>query len=271
MIRFPGETPTSIILTGISGTHSSGKTTTINGLSDPVFEHNQGLDVHDSYNLMPRYGASLLTVPGLNTEVPLVTGEEAATFYALKHGNPAILTTDYSFEHQIMIEADAVSTLVEATEIAVSLAQKQPAIPNLGRVACVVLDRTPLDGLVYSSLRTPEENQEMISIAQVNEVVSGQSFNLPPRPPLPLRQLWRDLLGDNFDAIFMADAAEVIAEDNGLRLEDDDFRSRVAVSIDQTYRDAFSNVVVLRGSEQERIHTVKTTLAQIVIAFAQMG
>jgi hypothetical protein len=240
--------PAEINLCVATGTHSAGKSTVIEAFNDDAFTEEYGIGLTDPYDLAPKYIGGLLE----GTDVPIITGEEAMTAYARINGHPNLATTGYTFERQIAIESMAQWIITEAMAIAMHAATDlQPDKPV--RRGIVFVDRSALDGLPYSSLRT-DNDQENIDVRQVEMATIGwDAYPTAKSRVWPLRKWNRDFMREYCDIAFIADHTEVPIEDNGFRQTDEDFRQKVAELIDDYYASVLgAKVIRLRGNPLKR-------------------
>lgn len=98
----------------VTGTHSAGKSTLVASLSDPEFADRFNLDHLSISPQFPRLGGGILNVASL--EIPMLVIEEASTYYARKLEDPTVLTDNYTFEDQIIMEEVAADLRGLATE-----------------------------------------------------------------------------------------------------------------------------------------------------------
>ncbi len=240
--------PAEIFLCVATGTHSAGKSTVIEAFSNDAFTDEYGISFTDPYDLAPKYKGSLLE----GTDVPIITGEEAMSAYARIKRLPDLATTGYTFERQIAVEIMAQSIIKDAVTIAMNVATKtQPDKPL--RQGIVFVDRSAMDGLPYSLLRT-NNDQENIDVRQVEIATIGwDAYPTAKSRVWPLRKWNRDFMREYCDIAFIADHSEVSIEDNGFRQTDEDFRQEIAELMDDYYVSVLgAKVIRLRGNPLER-------------------
>ncbi len=104
----------------------------------------------------------------------------------------------------------------------------------------VILDRCALDGVVYTHW--------LRDVDQVDQETYLHALNV------------FNQLKDKYDIIFYTDARDVALEDDGERSIDVSFRNKVIDLFDIHSRD-LDNIVVLTGTVEERLLSIKNTLA----------
>jgi hypothetical protein len=174
---------------------------------------------------------------------------------------PSVLTSDYTLEDQINIEALSCSIIVNATLVLDSVLASKPKGQRRGMV---ITDRTPLDGHVYSMDRCPDEDQEHFSAAQLAEpgfMLVGGSTDTTKR--FEFREDDREVMRQVCDQVVLADHTTVPFMDNGLRETELSFRDRIAQDIAKYYSSVLGTdrVVGLRGAPEER----KQALRELII------
>jgi nicotinamide riboside kinase len=102
----------------------------------------------------------------------------------------------------------------------------------------VILDRCVVDGLVYT--------QWLFANRKVNSAMNDIAINI------------YNSLYDKYDIIFYTDPADVELVDDGERSADKKFRDDIINSFEHRIKE-FNNVVVLSGTVEERLDTVKKT------------
>ncbi len=102
----------------------------------------------------------------------------------------------------------------------------------------VILDRCVVDGLVYT--------QWLFANHKVNSSMNDIAINI------------YNSLYDKYDIIFYTDPADVELVDDGERSADKKFRNDIINSFEDRIKE-LNNVVVLTGTVEERLDTVKKT------------
>tara|TARA_S200002703_G_scaffold90083_1_gene77713 strand:+ start:4900 stop:5457 length:558 start_codon:yes stop_codon:yes gene_type:complete len=102
----------------------------------------------------------------------------------------------------------------------------------------VILDRCVVDGLVYT--------QWLYANRKVNSAMNDIAVDI------------YNSLYDKYDVIFYTDPADVELVDDGERSADKSFRNDIINSFEHRIKE-LNNVVILRGTVEERLDTVKKT------------
>jgi len=175
------------------------------------------------------------------------------TAYVRINRLPDLPTTGYTFEDQIAVEVLALRSITEAMNIAMLVAKETQPTVSLRR-AIVLTDRSALDGRPYSTLRTPNEDQEMVDFRKVETETIGWDTHPEAKTRVhPIRKWHRDFMTRYCDVAFILDHEEVPFEDNGFRQTDLSFRQTIAVDMEQYYRDILGDrVLKLHGNPDER-------------------
>lgn len=240
--------PVEIFLCVNTGTHSAGKSTITAAFSDADFAAKYSIPLDDPYDLAPRYSGSLLE----DTNIPIITGEEAMTAYARIHHIADLATTGYTFERQIDVESMAQWIITDAMRKAIDVATSLQPNNSLRR-GIVLTDRSALDGVPYSLLRT-ENDPENVDVRQVELATIGwDTYPTAPSRIWPLRKWSRDFMRQYCDAAFIADHSEVTIEDNGFRQTDAEFRNEIAEIMRTYYTSILGDKIVnLHGDPAKR-------------------
>jgi hypothetical protein len=231
----------------VTGTHSAGKSTLVNSLSDPVFTERFRLDHSRIHPNFPKLGGRVLDISGM--QVPLIVIEEASTFYVRKTGDPTVVTDNYTFEDQILMEELTCELRGLAAEhMSEILPELQPAANP--RIGVLLSDRFTPDGFAYSSLRTPDKEQDLICLQDLYMKKFGEPGNTVPGLKTPVRTWDHAFVRNYCDFVLIPDHSEVAFEDNGLRQTDLAFRETVATAINRVYTEIIG---------AEKIHSIKGT------------
>lgn len=217
----------------ITGTHSFGKTTLLNDIETGKLSD---LGLYDyEYN---DFGYGLLEAE--NGTHPFITVPESARRLADLFHRLDLLTDSYSLDFQLEIESSALFRIIAATNMAKELSRELVGDgviePSQSVISPIVIpDRGPLDGIVYSKLRIPDENMD---------AVNGS----------PRTGFWSEWLKESVDLVVITDYRDVPFEPDEARLEDIKFRELVAESIESSYRQFLdeSSVTVINGNRAER-------------------
>lgn len=218
----------------VSATHSAGKTTLVSDLLDVSTQNTETeVLIRGSENIgYPWFRGGLLSIAG--QEIPLVVAPEAATLYAQQNPDQHPTTEGYSFEHQLMIEGLAINLMTEAM-----IGAHELAISSGNDIALALLDRSALDGIVYSRILAPEHDQENISLAELTKKVLGFNSGGLEGQTFPWRNQFRRMLRQYCDFVVVPSYQEVQLTDNKLRIIDDEFR----VQVDDDIRSYYSSVL----------------------------
>ena len=260
--EIPGETIIDEVI--VTGTHSAGKTTLLNDYGTQT----DLLEEVAYYKIPAGFTANYENIRGVT--VPVVIAPEAAAYYAERVAkNNRTVTDQYTIENQIGIESIAKRLIVQANVIAAHLSHRLQ--PNIRRPhAIVVSDRSQLDGHVYSAVRLPDAEQELIDIAEVAQSTGGKTPHNYSGHPIPYRQRARANAADSFSIAFIAEHSEIPFKASGLRLDDSQFRDQVAHAMAAYYKAILGEhrVVTLTGNRTERLDTFSAhlrTLARYMI------
>jgi len=109
------------------------------------------------------------------------------------------------------------------------------------REGAAILDRCILDGVVYTHWLTDNHKVSLSSYG-----IASKFFNE---------------LKDKYDVIFYTDPNDVKLEDDGERSADVGFRNDI-IDLFERYMVKLENVVRLTGTVEERLETIKQTLAK---------
>jgi nicotinamide riboside kinase len=104
-----------------------------------------------------------------------------------------------------------------------------------------ILDRCIVDGLIYTKWLWD------------NKKVTEQTYR-------SVSHIY-DLIHDKYDIIFYTSPKDIALEDDGERSIDKKFRDDIIKAFEEHIKD-LKNVVVLEGSVQQRLDTIKETLAK---------
>lgn len=235
----------------VVGTHLSGKTTFVNSFRNPELE--SYCDVTEPFGLgvieldhtdidMPE-GSSSLTVP-------IVTIAEAATDYAKSKGNIALLGDEYTFESQRQIDLEAAFRPQMAHVIFSEAHRKLQSYGFTGRVAnlgVILSDRERLDGKAYSSIRTPEEDDDTLGMKA------------------PLREWFRQAIRSSLDCVFIASPSDVPFELDVSHTDNQQVRNDVQTKIEELYHNATGGLLLeLSGTVENRRETLRSVVSLFV-------
>jgi hypothetical protein len=234
------ESGTTVYFGAITGTHSSGKTTLLEGLMGSSTVIPELPDVMDAIPY-PKFRR----LEG----IPVVFVPEATTAYMQRTGKENFATTAYSREDQLAVEEYGLSLIMSAFT---GLVEYLTAVNETKGL--VLADRTPLDGTVYRSSRLPGDSP-WVSGFETEMTLHGRAFNTVEGVALNYETMWSDFLNRYCDFVIIPDFTEVPLDDNGARLPDREFRQDIAMNIDRAYRDAglVKNTDIVRGTPAERI------------------
>ena len=239
----------------VTGTHCAGKTTLLRDYAEAsrLFDVPEGLYEPSFLVAAEKIGARI---------VPVVIAPEAATAYAPFVDRP-VLTSGYTLEDQIGIELRALTNINTAASIAAELAKR---LHRERPLAVVLSDRSELDGHVYSRLRAPQAEQEVIDLRAVAKA-TGTLLTAPTQTPILLRAIQRATMAKSCDAAFVVDETEVAFEDNGLREEDLAFRSAVADRLRSYYKEVLSpsRVHAIQGNRAQRTSMLRQHIRHLLI------
>jgi hypothetical protein len=235
----------------VTGTHSAGKTTLLNdyGTQTELLESITG------YKVPAGFAAAYERVDDVT--VPIVVAPEAATYYAQKIAkNSRVVTDQYTIDDQIGMESTAKRLITRANIVAAHLSHVLQ--PDIARpLAIVASDRSPLDGHVYSAIRTPDAEQELIDMASVANATGGKTPLHYAGCAIPYRENARvDAVG-SFSIAFVTDHTEISLESSQYRSDDIQFRNQIAQSMTAYYKSILGDerVVALSGDRSERLKT----------------
>jgi predicted ATPase len=243
MAYFDGVANQLVLEMLITGTHSSGKTTVIDGFRDVELEASLGIP--ESYG----FSVQDIQIDGENgptgLAVPVLSVGEAATKYASSLNDLSVLGENYTFEHQRKIEIEADGALQMARVALVKAVRSLRATneyDNLANAAVVLADRGPIDGGVYSKLRIPEEDDDTLN-------------------GFPLRDSFRAHANASLDCVFIADKSDTPFDQTAGRPADGELRDK----IDEYLSAAYSNISynrphILHGSPEERRQQIVSTI-----------
>jgi nicotinamide riboside kinase len=231
----------------ITGTHSAGKTTLLDGL----INYSTAIDeLPDAPKTIPYPkfrrldGVAVAFVP------------EATTAYMHHTGLNTLATTDYSREHQVAMEEYGLSLIMSGfTELAEYLAFTKE------KHGLILTDRTPLDGPVYRTKRLPGDDPWVSGF--INEtLLHGRTFNTFEDVQLNKENMWSDFLKRYCDFVIIPDHTEIALEDNGTRLLDETFRQEIADKMKEIYIKSvgLEKIHVVQGSHSERLRSTQTVI-----------
>jgi hypothetical protein len=267
---FSCEVPGDILIDQavVTGTHSSGKTTLLKDYGTKT----EVLNEVTGYEIPSRFTAGYEYVEGLT--IPVVIAPEAATFYANRIAkNKRVVTDQYTMADQIGMESIAKRLIIHANVVAAHLAHRLQ--PNLERpIAIVVSDRSQLDGHVYSSVRVPEEEQELIDIAAVAKATGAGVPSNYAGFPIPYRENARISAAESFSLAFMTNHKEVPLTASDYRSDDIAFRDAIAQRMTDYYKTVIGaeRVITLSGNRIDRLDILSDSLrgiARSMIAYQE--
>lgn len=253
----PGDTVVGQV--AVSGTHSAGKTTLLHdyGSQTELLEEVTGYKVPKGFTAGYEYIGSIT--------VPVVIAPEAATYYADRIAKSSrVLSDEYTIEDQIGIESTASRLITRANVIAAHLSHRLQ--PDAARpCALVATDRSQLDGHVYSSIRTPGAEQELIDMASVARATGGAIPSNYSGHAIPYRERCRQDAEESFSLAFITNHLEIPLEPSQYRSSDLEFRDQVAQSMTAYYKTILgeSRVVLLSGNRIERRETFSYYLQEL--------
>lgn len=261
MFTSDGYNSVDVISAVATGTHSAGKSTLVSDYFETL--HDVGLIGGEEQGALHTFLAGSIVFQ--NIHIPVVAVPEAATLYAKETAKPELLTTGYTLEDQIRIEllADALGT--DASLLSEQRFDELNPTHHGRRLAVLLSDRSGLDGAVYSRVRLPDSEQEQIDLADVMRKTGGYLIGVAPNI-----YLWRDCVRRaiaNTDVAFMVNHTEVPFESSELRLEDQDFRNKIAVDIKKSYISVLGTdkVVDIHGSRAERVNLVQSRITSLLV------
>jgi nicotinamide riboside kinase len=220
----------------ITGTHSSGKSTLLNSFEMGKI---QEIGVFDSdYD---DFGFGLLNSDS-DQAVPVITVPEAATYYADLSNRPALLSTEYNIHVQSSVEVEHLFRTVDAYRLMPDVVNHMlihGLINAINAKSVMLIDRGPLDGLVYSEVRLGPEQDIGLYILGKNR--SRTDF-------------FRTILHKDVDMVLIAEHSEIPFEPSEYRAESEIMRNSVATKIEKKYQSEMSDnrVHIVRGSVDER-------------------
>lgn len=231
----------------VTGTHSSGKSTLLADLEKGKLSD---LGIHpDEYD---DFGFGIIPNSKKTELIPLILVPEAARWLAKDiYQRPNLLAGKYSLGFQLEIDNETIMRIHAAHELTRSLRKK---LVDTGLVApdvrvgqpVVISDRGPIDGLVYSSLRVERET----------DIIGSY----------PRTGFMSEWLRTFVDLVFITDHNGVPFQQESARLNDTNFRDRVAKSIELNYGRFFErdSIVTLQGDRKSRKERFVTELSQRV-------
>jgi hypothetical protein len=240
MESFPLETVVAVI----TGTHSAGKSTLLAG-----FEQGKLSDLVVRDRIYDDLGYGIVDSP--NGQRALITVPETARWLADRVKRPDFLAENYSLDFQLDIDALVKSRIHAAIgstgEVVNALLEQGKLSPSKATMKPVVLsDRGPLDGVIYSQERMPDQDTNMMN---------GLSR-------LGHNATW---MRGAVDLVIVADATDIPFERDEARLDDVVMRQRIAQSVLSQYGALVSaeDLAVVSGSREERHAQVASLLATL--------
>jgi hypothetical protein len=235
----------------VVGTHLSGKTTLVNSFRDPELE---------SYcNVTEPFGLGVLEldhkdidIPAESSSliVPIVTIAETARDYAKSKGNIALLGSEYTFETQREIDLEAAFRPQMAHVIFSEAHRKLQSYGFAGHVAnlgVILSDRERLDGKAYSSVRTPEEDDDTLGMKA------------------PLREWFRQAIRSSLDCVFIANPSDVPFELDVSHTDNQQVRNDVQTKIEELYHSSTGGLLLeLSGTAESRRETLRSVVSLFV-------
>lgn len=244
----------------VTGTHSAGKTSLLEdyGTQTKLLEEVTGYKVPANFSANYEYAEGM--------PVPVVIAPEAATYYAdTVAKNNRVVTDQYTVEHQIGIESVAKRLITRAQVVAAHLAHRLQPDPDIRPRAIVVSDRSQLDGHVYSRIRTPNAEQELIDMAHVALATGGKAPKNYVGHAIPYREDARQNAADSLGIAFIADHSEILFNHSEYRVDDIQLRDKIAHSMIDYYETVLGSdrLVRLSGNRIERLETFSAHLRML--------
>jgi hypothetical protein len=228
----------------VTGTHSSGKSTLISDIEAGKLTE-LGIYDHDYSD----FGYGLLETD--DGRHPYVTVPEAARRLADLSHNPGLLAEDYTLDFQLEVESDALFRVHTASAMAEELTadclRENIISADQGEINPVVIsDRGSIDGIIYSKLRIPGENLDIVN----NE---------------PRTWFLSEWLKSFVNLVVITDYKDIPFQPDQARLADAEFRQIVGEIIENGYRQFLDedSVVVIGGNRAVRRSKLLALLGQI--------
>lgn len=230
----------------ITGTHSAGKSTLLSGIEAGKLND---LNVHDTE--YDDFGYAVIQDDTGNKH-PLLTIPESARWWAdiAKHAD--FLAENYTLDFQIAVDSHVVSRIHNAMHLARTVTSAlidRDGIPSSQPIVRPVIlsDRGPLDGIVYSALRLPDQD---------TNVINGS----------PRTGFMAEWLKSYVDLVIVADHAGVPVEIDPARLNDVQFRSNVATLIERSYKQILGeeSVATVSGNQTSRHMELASLLSKLI-------
>ncbi|HVV66975.1 MAG TPA: hypothetical protein VHB72_02805 [Candidatus Saccharimonadales bacterium] len=234
------------LVCAVDGTHSAGKTTIVEGLNEEGKVH----ELLDENLLYDDIGYGMVDLPGVNKHTPSIYVPEAARWAADYSGDPELLGEKWNLAFQLQL-TDKYKLRIQAAAGLAAPVMRQ-LIANRPELSAedltrplILADRSGLDGLAYTRLRSNLSN---------TEVIGG----------FPTEKFAREWVAHYVDLVLLSDYDEIPFELDPARSSDQELRKSIAREIAADYYATLppERIQTLHGDPEQRQNELLQFIAQ---------